>query len=663
MPYTKWFLLCFLIGWHQISSSGIYVGTPEQEITVNQFNPLNYLSPTWLILTGISTLILLSIWIIIGIKKENIIKVNENPDLSENVISTLFYPKDSEIDFNQRTSTIHTRILQKPLSPNEAAFLTISLVIMDCYDNVQIGKSIGIEKYPFRIGRASDLEFVINDRSISRLHAIIDRKDGNFSLNDEGSTNRIYVNGIILPKNGNIFIFPGYTIQLSPSTTLKVISNRSISLPNLIGLEIEGKYRLTKLKHTSERGVLYEAEEKSLKRNVGIKILSPNLSAFQGIKDQFNREAQVAANLQHPHICKIINYGSTNIEMNKASIVEITYVCTDLMKGDGLDILLKDVSNQIQLKEIVNWSVTLGSVFDYIHRQGVIHGGVKPSAIVFDQERKPYLTNFAFASSGDNDKQLMTGEPAYMAPEQWQAKKLSPAVDQFSFAVVLYMLISGELPYEHNGKEDEKARFRNFERGPIPVHEVAMEHGRFDVPKAVSMVISRALSIRPEDRYNSVGTFVLNLEKAITNKNIGGPKIFISYYRTENAIHANYIRDKFNEKFGISAFVDTQCVGVAGQLTDQIKNQIESCDVFVCLLASQTLKSKWVNNEILIASEIGKPMIPVFQKGFDMQMARKTRKKHIRKLLDQNGINLIEEAIDHSIATLAKIISQTVQAR
>jgi TIR domain len=113
----------------------------------------------------------------------------------------------------------------------------------------------------------------------------------------------------------------------------------------------------------------------------------------------------------------------------------------------------------------------------------------------------------------------------------------------------------------------------------------------------------------------------------------------------------------------ISVFVDTQQLDKAVRFPVRLRDAIENCDVFVCLLADETLRSQWVKEEIRIAHEKNKPMVPVFQESYVHPEDDKELEPHIRTLLSYDGVHLLDKRnihTDHTIEDLAKIVKQTM---
>jgi hypothetical protein len=116
---------------------------------------------------------------------------------------------------------------------------------------------------------------------------------------------------------------------------------------------------------------------------------------------------------------------------------------------------------------------------------------------------------------------------------------------------------------------------------------------------------------------------------------------------------------ELKEKHNITAFVDTQRADSAVRIPAKGRTAIKDCDIFVCLLAKGTLRSTWVQEEIRLAFESSKPMVPVFQESFPQASTSEWPAPHIQDLLNYDGVHLLDRRnihVDHTIAELARIV-------
>ena len=543
-------------------------------------------------------------------------------------------------------------------------FPPVHLVFTSSLDNFMVGRTVSIKEVPFLIGRAALHLAIPSDAALSREHAVIDWDGKIFTLADLDSTNGTYLNGTPVSNDRKEPLDVGATIRLSSSTVLTFASDRVAELPDLTGKIVDSRFRLVKLIRASTKAAVYEARDERLARSVAVKLLSPTLAEHhRGFLEQFNREAQTAAALQHSHICKVIDHGQTPLELTLGEVTPVNYLCMEMLEGGSLADKLA-AQKQIDIEQVCGWLDPLSDAMNYMHSRGVIHSGLKPTSVVFDGNGSPYITDFALANtSKESCYAPILGAPDFLAPEQWDRLVPTHATDQYALAVLTYLMLTGSRPYE--SQSDPDIRRRNYARGHVLAHEQASRAGAPDLPPAVSEVLKRALSIKPEDRYPSVREFYLALRKSVSNplpRRSGIPRVFISYRRSLSAGWAVLFARELNEKHKISAFVDTQRVDTAARVPAKILKAIQECDIFVCLLAKGTLRSAWVEEEIRLAWANNKPMIPVFQESFVPPEAA-SAPPHVGALMSYEAVYLLDRRnihIDHTVAELAKIVNISI---
>lgn len=534
------------------------------------------------------------------------------------------------------------------------------LVIVRSPDARRAGRTVEIGDLPFTIGRSAEAMLEVADPGWSRTHACIDFVDDSYVIRDFGSANGTYLNGRRIAGQQPLFF--GAAIRIA-DTVFTFTSGQDLTMPDLSGVEVAGRYVLRRLIRESGKAVMYAARDTHVPREVAAKLLSPALVRFAGYREQFAREAETASQLQHPNICRLLDSGQALIPIGGGRQVQTPFLCFDMMAGGDLAERLGKLS-EVGLDQVTGWIDRLGSALDYAHERGVVHGGLKPTAVVFDQAGHVYLTDFAIAQRALNTTgQPLIGSPAYIAPEQWESGAVTPSTDQFAFAVIAYCLIAGARPFE--GMEDPEVRAQQFRRGPEAAHEVAARNGRPALSRVVSEVLKRALSTSPEGRYATAGQFAAALTKALKEGRRFGnnPQIFLSYDREQSGGWARYFADKLREKHGIRVFMDTTGIDRAGRFPPRLVTAIEDCDVFVCFLAGSTLTSKWVNEEIRLAHEHQKVMIPVFQESYN-EGSIDSGSGAISELISFQGIKLFDVSghyVDHAVSDLAEMIKGSLR--
>jgi serine/threonine protein kinase len=246
----------------------------------------------------------------------------------------------------------------------------------------------------------------------------------------------------------------------------------------------------------------------------------------------------------------------------------------------------------------------------------------------------------------------------------WEHGALGPVTDQYALAVVAYHAIAGSLPFE--GQENPMMRRKNFAQGPLAAHLEASSYRSDVVPVGVSAVLARALSVSPEQRFESPAAFAGALAAALKGRRVtrGTVSIFLSYQRDVSAGWANYFAKELKDH-DIATFLDVQRLDRAQRFPDRLLRAIEECDVFVCLLGQTTLQSEWVAQEIRHAFKHAKPMIPIFQESFDPAAAR-AADPAIDTLLSYDAVHLFDLRnvhIEHSATDLARLVKNTIGQR
>ncbi len=546
----------------------------------------------------------------------------------------------------------------EPAEPAALPLPDVALTVTSCRDHVCLGRETSIEHFPFRIGRTEGDLLLPFDYAVSTAHAEIDFQDCGFTIRDLGSSNGTFVGGKRLQPGRPEPLLFGARISLGWDTELTFGSNDLSEIPDLTGTVINSKYTLVEKLHGSAKSVVYTANDRFLPRTVTVKLLSPKLTRYPGYREQFTRDARTAGRLHHQNICRVIEFGETALEQGRA-----LYVCMDYLKGGSLSRRIAH-HERFEIGTVANWVDRICDALAYVHEQNIVHSSIKPSAIIFDSQGNPCLSDFAVSTSPGDDPRIVVGGPAFLAPEQWEGLPATPATDQYSLAVVVYAVLTGELP--HEGQEHPEVRRRNFLRGPLPAHEMAALRGLPVFSEEISQTLNRALSCDPALRFPSALDFAAAFRSALSpgRAHGAGPvRVFISYSREDSSAWARMLKREMEREHGFEVFVDTLQQDTHGNFARKIERNIARSNVFVCLLASQTLESNWVQKEIEVAYQLKKPMIPVFQESFRHPPDLAATMPFIQELLLCDGVHLLDEKnifIDAALKMLSDCIRQSV---
>ncbi len=238
-------------------------------------------------------------------------------------------------------------------------------------------------------------------------------------------------------------------------------------------------------------GVVYRAWQKSLRREVALKVLPPELAHQPWVARRFAAEARKMAQLSHPNITPVYQVGEETGHQ---------FFAMHYLRGGALSQRLQ--SGPLSVPQALWIAVQILEALDYAHRRGVIHRDVKPANILFDEQGTPVLTDFGIAKAAD-DQQLTTigtsvGTPRYMSPEQAASKQVDHRADIYAMGIVLYEMVCGRPPFD--GPSSVAIAVRHINEPPVPPRAL-----RPDLPLWLESVILKALAKDPGERFASAG--------------------------------------------------------------------------------------------------------------------------------------------------------------
>ena len=518
------------------------------------------------------------------------------------------------------------------IGPAAASTGAISLLVVRSDVASMVGQRFAIASKT-RIGR-SDAEIVLPDPLLSRQHALLQQGEQGLTITDLGSANGTNVNGQRLERDRAYPLLPGAQVGLG-ATVLAVAMDAHDSLSLLAGADLAGRYRLLECLHSSPKGALYRAQRQGSQLVVAVKLLAPGFSQWSGYRESFSAEAEIAAGLQHPHICRLEDHGEGDV-VHGGRTLRLPFLIYEMMAGGSLAGRLAALAD-LSTETLLDWLRDLGSALDHVHRKGLVHGGLKPSAVCFDADGHVYLTDFAHGRTQPGQVGLF-GAPAYMAPELWLGHEPHPASDRYALGVLAYRLLASALPYE--GQDDPATRERNATRLPPPLHPAA--GGRTFGPAATA-ALTRALAADPAQRFPSAAEFTQQLTRAIANagRSPTAHTVFISYQRAAATAWVTLIAQELAREHDVRCFVDTTALDRAESFPARIREAIRDCEVFVCILGSETLRSRWVREEIAIAWKYRRTMVPVLLEGF-AETPEDLKVRSIKGLLHYGGERILD---------------------
>lgn len=254
---------------------------------------------------------------------------------------------------------------------------------------------------------------------------------------------------------------------------------------------LNSRYQLLERLGTGGMADVYRARDLTLDRHVAIKILHRNYSADATFQNNFRLEARSAANLSHPNIVTVHDFGFTD---------DMLYIVMEYVPGKDMKQLIRErgrLSVEVGIPLIIQACAGLG----YAHRAGLVHCDVKPHNMIVSPDGHLKVTDFGIARAlstiipGQKDA-VVWGSPLYFSPEQARGESLSPASDVYSMGVVMYEVLSGAPPFVAS-TSSELARL-HISAQPIPIREYVP-----DIPSSLEEIIMKVLSKEPSARYRT----------------------------------------------------------------------------------------------------------------------------------------------------------------
>jgi len=259
-----------------------------------------------------------------------------------------------------------------------------------------------------------------------------------------------------------------------------------------------GKYRIIGELGKGGMGVVYEAEDAKLERTVALKFLPPELSEDPEARERFIREAKAAAALSHNHICTVYEIGE---EENRL------FIAMEYIEGESLR--QKMVKGPLPQAEALDIAIQVAGGLGEAHKKKIIHRDIKPGNIMLTDKGTAKVMDFGLAKALGRSlltKEARTmGTVAYMSPEQAQGQPVDYRTDIWSLGVVLYEMLTGQLPFK--GEYDQSIIHSILNREPEPISK-----HRKDLPKGLEQIIGKALAKNSADRYQSMEEFFLDLK-------------------------------------------------------------------------------------------------------------------------------------------------------
>ena len=250
-------------------------------------------------------------------------------------------------------------------------------------------------------------------------------------------------------------------------------------------------YRIEAVAGRGGMGLVYRARQRRPDRIVALKVIVPALAADPVFRGRFERESNLAAQIEHPNVIPVYEIGEED---------ELLYIAMRFIAGVDLGALLNQ-SGPLPPERATRLIAQVGDALDAAHERGLVHRDIKPGNVLIDASDHVYLTDFGLTKRTDETKGMtatgmFVGTVDYIAPEQIEGRQIDRRADIYSLGCVLYEILSGTVPFPRDS--DIPKIFAHVNDPPPRLQ---------NVPPPLADVVERAMAKRPEDRFLSAGEF------------------------------------------------------------------------------------------------------------------------------------------------------------
>jgi len=270
----------------------------------------------------------------------------------------------------------------------------------------------------------------------------------------------------------------------------------------MIGTVLSGRYKLEAKLGSGGMSTVYLARDSTLDRAVAVKVMHREMSEQADQLERFRQEARAVAKLSHPNVVAVIDAGEDGGH---------PYIVFEYVEGETLKQRIARLG-PLDTQEALAYAIEIARGLTVAHARNMVHRDIKPQNVLIDAEGRAKLTDFGISRQLEQDGMTATGRVLgttdYVAPEQAMGRAVDPRSDIYSLGVVLYEMLTGQVPFQADSQVGVAMKHVNEELPDV-------QQRRPEVSAAAALVVERATTKDPEQRYQEVGEMIDDLSTAL----------------------------------------------------------------------------------------------------------------------------------------------------